>query len=126
MKLPQKNLLEWTVFVVSLLLVVGTLSYLAYDAAVLGDAPPTMVVRLGSPERRGEHFVVPIAVTNQGDQTAEDVLVEVVLAGVGAEQRSALEIAFLPRGATHEGWAAFRLDPRDGELTGRVVGYTQP
>jgi uncharacterized protein (TIGR02588 family) len=126
MKLPQKNPLEWSVFVVSLVLVVGMLSYLAYDAAVLGDAPPRMVVTVGEPEQRGDHYAVPIAVTNHGDQTAEDVFVEVVLAGAGEEQRGALEIAFLPRGATHEGWAAFSRDPRGGELTARVVGYTQP
>jgi uncharacterized protein (TIGR02588 family) len=126
MRLPEKNWLEWAVFAISFVMVASVLGYLAYDAITLGDTPPTVAVTLGSPEQRGEHFVVPVSVTNHGDQTAEDVMVEVALVAGGDEQTSEFDIAFLPRGATREGWAAFRDDPSTGALAARVLGYTQP
>lgn len=128
MNLPKKNWLEWAVFLVSLVLVASTLSYLAYDAATLGDAPPSMVVQLGVPEQQAQHVVVPVAVTNQGDRTAEGVRVEVVLEnGSDQPERAEVEIAFLPRGATGEGWVSFQANPREGgQLRARVIGYEQP
>ena len=125
MRKVQKNWLEWTVFAVGLLLVAATLAYLAYDGATLGDAPPSIEVRLGTPERRAQNFIVPVSIVNRGDLTAEGVEVEVVLRGA-SEERGSFVVAFLPRGATREGWVAFQTDPRDGELKARVVGYEKP
>jgi uncharacterized protein (TIGR02588 family) len=129
MKKVKKNWLEWAVFGVSLLLVAGTLGLLVYDALSMAKAPPDIEVRLGAPEQRGQAFVVPVAVTNRGDQTAEGVQIEVTLegAGGGAEsERGEFTIAFVPRRATREGWVAFRTDPRGARLTPRVLGYEKP
>jgi len=125
MNIPKKNWLEWSVFAVGLLLVVGVLSFLIYDATTAGDRAPIVAVRLGDPEQRPEHFVVPVEITNTGDQTAENVLVEVVLGAGPEQQQSQLEIAFLPRGATRAGWASFRGRP-GGELNARVMGFQKP
>lgn len=124
----EKNRLEWVVFGLGLALVVGVVGYLVYDGARMGDSPPDIEVRLGAPERRGEEFVVPVAATNRGDQTAEGVQIEVTLeAGGGGEpERGEFAIAFLPRRATREGWVAFRTDPRSGQLKPRVLGYEKP
>lgn len=125
MKKLHKNWFEWTVFAAGLVLVVATLAYLVYDGATLGAAPPSIEIRLGAPERRAQNFIVPVSVVNRGDLTAEGVQVEVVLKGAG-EERGEFVVAFLPRGATREGWVAFQTDPREGELTARVVGYEKP
>jgi len=123
----EKNWLEWVVFGVGLVLVVGTLSYLAYDGATASDAPPNIEVRLGEPQRQEHDFVVPVTIINHGGQTAEGVHVEVVLESGGAEiERSEYGVAFLPRLATREGWVAFRTDPRSGQLKPRVLGYEKP
>jgi uncharacterized protein (TIGR02588 family) len=124
----EKNGLEWAVFGVGLLLVAGTLGYLIYDGAAGGNAPPAVEVKLGEPRPTGHNFVVPVEVTNHGDQTAEGVTVEVTLevAGGGEPERGELTVAFLPRRATREGWVAFRTDPRSGRLTPRVLGYEKP
>ena len=121
----RKNWLEWLVFAAGLLLVSSALGYLVYDGATLGDAPPSIEVRLGEPEPRAQNFIVPVSVVNRGDLTAEGVQVEVVLKGA-SEERSEFVLAFLPRGATREGWVAFRADPRLGQLEARVVGYEKP
>ena len=127
-KRVEKNWLEWSVFGVGLLLVAGTLGYLIYDGAATGEAPPAVEVKLGEPRQTDHNFVVPVTVTNHGDQTAEGVTVEVTLegAGGGEPERGELTVAFLPRRATREGWVAFRTDPRNGRLTPRVLGYEKP
>jgi uncharacterized protein (TIGR02588 family) len=124
----QKNWVEWIVFAFGLLLVVSTLAYLAYDAATLHDAPPSIEVLTGQPVERPHNFIVPVSLTNHGDETAEGVLVEVVLMSGGEEkERGEFTVAFLPRRSTREGWVAFQTDPRTVEQTrARVLGYEKP
>jgi uncharacterized protein (TIGR02588 family) len=127
----QKNWLEWTVFACGLVLVVAMLGYLAYEGATMGSDPPSIEVRLGTPEQRTHNFIVPVTVTNHGDETAEGITVEVTLenngSGAGGEPvRGELTIAFLPRRATREGWVTFQQDPRAARLNARVLGYEKP
>ncbi|MGB7924959.1 MAG: hypothetical protein WCF57_17090 [Pyrinomonadaceae bacterium] len=128
MKKLEKNWVEWAVFALSLVLVAATLAYLAYDAATLGDAPPTIEVRVGEPVQRPHNFIVPITITNHGDMTAEGVHIEVALENGGEElERSEFDVAFLPRSATREGWVAFQTDPRTAQkINARVLGYEKP
>lgn len=123
----QKNWLEWIVFAVGLVLVAGTLAYLTYKGATMGSDPPSLEVRLGTPEQRAHNFIVPVTVLNHGDQTAGAVHIEVVMESVGAEQaRGELDIDFVPRHATREGWVTFEQDPRAAQLKARVLGYEKP
>lgn len=125
--MPTKNWLEWTVFGVSLLLVLAVLGYLGYDAATMGDAPPMLMVELGEAVEQPGGFAVPVTVMNGGDDTAEDVEVEVTLSRNGNEiEQSQFSIAFVPRGSQGDGWVMFREDPAGGELTAKVLGYEQP
>jgi len=127
MKKMQKNWLEWIVFAVGLILVSCTLGYLIYAGASMGHEPPSIEVRLGIPEQRQFNFIVPVTVINHGDETAEGVHIEVVMESGGKEEaRGELDIAFLPRHATQEGWVTFEKDPRTAQLTTRVLGYQKP
>ncbi|MCA1573751.1 MAG: hypothetical protein LC770_04280 [Acidobacteria bacterium] len=127
MKKIQKNWLEWVVFAFGLILVASTLGYLIYTGASMGDDPPRLEVRLGIPEQRQFNFIVPVAVVNHGDETAEGVRIEVVLERGGEEKaRGELDVAFLPRHATREGWVTFEQDPRTAQLKARVLGYQKP
>ena len=127
-KKVQKNWFEWVVFGLGLALVGAALGYLAYDAATMTDAPPSIEVRTGEPLRREHNFVVPVTLTNHGDQTAEGVQVEVVLESGGQEkERAEFTVAFLPRRSTREGWAAFQTDPGTAErIRARVTGFEKP
>jgi uncharacterized protein (TIGR02588 family) len=124
----EKNWLEWVVFGVGTLLVAGALGFLVYDGATsAGDAPPALTVVLGTPEQKGEHFVVPVTVRNDGGQTAEGVTIEVTLERDGAEaERGEFAVAFLPRGGKREGFVTFSTDPRSARLVPRVLGYEKP
>ena len=124
----EKNWFEWIVFGVGLTLVVATLAYLAYDAATLSDAPPSIEIRLGDVQQRPHNFIIPVTLINHGDLTAEGVQIEVVLESNNEEkERGEFAVAFLPRRSTREGWVAFQTDPRTaGKITARVVGFEKP
>ncbi|HYO99483.1 MAG TPA: hypothetical protein VER76_04790 [Pyrinomonadaceae bacterium] len=128
MRKLQKNWVEWAVFAVGLALVLSALVYLVYEGATMGSDPPSLEVRLGTPQQRAHNFIVPVTVINHGDETAEGVTVEVLLeSGDGREpERGELTVAFIPRRATREGWVAFQQDPRAARLTARVLGYERP
>jgi uncharacterized protein (TIGR02588 family) len=123
----DKNWLEWVVFAVSLVIVVGTTGYLAYDGVTAEDAPPTIAIQFGEPLQQVEQFTVPVTVISKGGGTAERVRIEAVLERRGTEnEHASFEIALLPRGGTREGSVVFRSDPRAGELKARVLGYERP
>jgi uncharacterized protein (TIGR02588 family) len=127
MNIPQKNWLEWVVFGIGLLLITGVFGFLVYDALTLGDAPPTMAIQVGQPEQQGQHVIVPVTVTNQGDQPAEGVVIEVIYEGAQEQQQAQFEIAFLPRSATGEGWASFQTaSAESSQFKARVIGYQKP
>lgn len=128
MRKLEKNWLEWSVFAVSLVLVVSTLGYLVYDVARAGNTPPTFEFVLGTPQPRRNQFLVPVTVTNLGDETAATVQVEVILESGGKEQESGeFELAFLPRHSTREGWVTFQTDPRTvDQMKARILGFEKP
>ena len=127
MKKTKKNWFEWVVFGLGLILVSVTLSYLLYAGATMGHEAPSIEVRLGTPERGQFNFLVPVEVINHGDETAEGVRIEVVIENGGAlKERAELEVAFLPRHATREGWVTFNQDPGAAQLKARVLGYQRP
>jgi uncharacterized protein (TIGR02588 family) len=123
----EKNALEWAVFAVSLALVLATVGFLVYEAVSSPSSPPELQVELGSPERRGRVWTVPVTVRNRGEETAEAARVEVVLRLPGGrEERSELEVMFVPRHSQRKGWVYFVQDPTRGRLEGRVTGFETP
>jgi uncharacterized protein (TIGR02588 family) len=122
-----KHPLEWIVFAVSLVLVAGTLGFLAWDGFQGEGSPAALSIELGRPEPRGGTWAVPVTVRNRGDETAEGVKVEVTLETPGAEPETVgFEAAFVPRRSKREGWVTFRTDPSRGRLSGRAAGYETP
>ncbi len=123
----EKIRLEWIVFGLGLVLVLGTLGYLAWDALQGDDSPPDLSVTLGRPERRGEGWAVPVVVRNRGGETAEGahVVVTLELPG-GGEEEAEYDVAFVPRGSRREGWVHFLHPPGTGRLTGKVSVYEKP
>ncbi len=123
----EKNPLEWTVFFIGLAAILATVGFLAWDAATSKGSPPDLWVELGRPEPGSGGFIVPVTVRNRGDETAEEVNVEVTLERPGTPpETAAIEMAFVPRRSRREGWVTFRGDPRLGRLTGRAIGYEKP
>jgi uncharacterized protein (TIGR02588 family) len=123
----EKNWLEWSCFALSLLLICGTISYLAYDALNGAEKPADIEVKLGKPEQLSNYFSVPLTLINHGNETAASVQVEVTMKTGDAIERAELLFDFLPRSGRREGFVTFKSDPRLAqELKGRAIGYTEP
>jgi uncharacterized protein (TIGR02588 family) len=127
MRRLKKNWLEWTVFAISLVLVLATLGYLVREALTTDDGPPDIGVTLGDPRPGSGGFLVPVVATNRGDQPAEDVQITVSLETAdGSSHESVILIPHLPRESKRRGWATFAADPRSGRLRVSGVGFQAP
>lgn len=124
----EKNWLEWLVFGTGLVLILLVTGYLAYDAVTLGNEPPVIGVELGTVEPRGETYIIPVTLHNQGDETAENIVVEVTLMNGDQEIETAeVSIDFLPRQSTRSGWVTFTTDPATvDDVSPQVLGYQAP
>lgn len=118
MKTPQKNALEWTVFVISLALIAAVIGAIGWEAATREDRPAALTAETKPPVRlpSGAHGI-EVIVRNEGDRTAEGVQVRVGDATV-------LEIPHVPRGSSRTVWATFEEDPGDVKAT--ILGYNAP
>ncbi len=127
MNKPNKNWLEWSVFTLSLALILGTAGVLLYEELAVERQPASPSIQVGKPEARDGNFVVPVTVVNKGDATAAEVRLEVMLRlPGGASERAEFDLPYLPRRATREAWVTFLHDPAQGELIPRVLGYQDP
>ncbi|HYI12147.1 MAG TPA: hypothetical protein VEK57_24045 [Thermoanaerobaculia bacterium] len=123
----RKNPLEWTVFAAALAIVAGCVAMLVSMMLRTGDAPPELVVTVGRAERVSSGYRVPVQVRNDGDETAEQVRVDVTLESAGEEQeRAELTLAFIPRRSQRHGFVVFGRDPQCCEITARAVGFETP
>src|SRR5687768_2214296 len=79
----QKNVLEWSVFVISLLLVGVTLFHLGREILTAEESPPHIALKLGIPRplqnspEEAPGFIVSVEASNKGWKTAEGVHIEV-------------------------------------------------
>ena len=117
-----KNPLEWTVFGISLLLVLGVVVVLGMEALRWQKTPARLKVELGEPEKRSGEWCVPVKVTNEGEGLASNVEIEVS----AGEEQAGLTMDFVPRGTERLGKVCFpeSVDPKT--LEGRVLGYEEP
>ena len=119
---PQARALEWGFGVVSGILVVALLVYLAIQG-LRPQAPPSFTLAVRHVERLGGSYHVAVEVANTGDATAAEVAVRGVLDG-GETSETVLD--FLPPRSTRQSVLMFARDPAAGTLTLSVRGYNQP
>ena len=122
----DKNALEWTVFGVSLVLVLATFGYLVRESLTVTAGPPEVVVVLGEPRTGAGGHMVQVTAENRGGETAEDVQIAVRLEVGEVEEEAVLVVPYLPRDSRRSGWVSFRGDPGAGELRVAGVAYQVP
>ncbi|AKD05178.1 hypothetical protein POKO110462_22215 [Pontibacter korlensis] len=123
-----KNWLEWTVFCVSLLLLLAIVGYLSYQVYTHKESPPDIYVEAWpSPSPNSPHRY-HVLVQNKGGTTAEEVKVEVILRRDNQSvEASELQITFSPTLSKREGWVTFVNDPAKADtVVTRVVSYKKP
>ncbi|HVE94381.1 MAG TPA: hypothetical protein VNB24_05625 [Acidimicrobiales bacterium] len=124
---PARSSAEWVTFAISLLLLSGVVAMIAIQ--IPGEhLPPAPTVRQAGPVRAtGGSFFVPVEVSNDGDDTAQNVQVLATYTSAdGTETIADQVVDFLAGGETEELEFVFDEDPREGELDVSVNGYGVP
>jgi uncharacterized protein (TIGR02588 family) len=122
----RRSAAEWTTLAVSIFLILGLLALVTYVSMTGGNDLPIVEAKPLPAEmrREGESYYLPVAVTNRGGRTAEEVVVEAELAGRdGSSEASEFTLDFLAGGETREGTVVFATDPLAGELTIAVASF---
>lgn len=124
-----RTVAEWTTLGVSvaiLVLVFGAIAWLWVEA----DSEPTTIEVapvLDAVRKEGDAWYLPVEVTNRGERTAEEIIVEAELATGDAEPETAeITFGFLASGETVRGTVIFSSDPATGDLTIRPTSFKEP
>ena len=124
--MTKRNVVEWAVLAVSIG-AIGLLVAALISTGLNENRPADLNIELRPAEARTGQlgWLVPATVRNDGDQTAEAVVVEATATVEGVEESSEIEIAFLPAGSEQEVVFAFSAEP-ESEVTVRLVGFQLP
>lgn len=124
----KKNWFEWAVFGIGLVLVLGILGYLVYKTATHVAGPPDLLIEFSPEPGTYEPYRYHVTLHNKGHETAENIVVELSLAGAGGEpEKAELSFAYCPKESTQEGWISFsRLPTKSDTIQTRIVGYGKP
>lgn len=124
----DKPLLEWSAALVGLIITLGLVGFIGWEALKAPDErPPAIEVAAERVSQVAGGHVVEIVAINRGPATAAAVQVEGILRGVAAEPvRSEMIFDYVPGHSRQRGGLFFREDPRLGQLELRAVGYARP
>jgi len=130
-KTPHKEAphpLEWVIGALSGIMVAALVAYLGYRAISTDRRPPVFDLAVEEIESVGGAFHIAISATNNGDETAADLVVSATLTdGEQLIETGEIQFDYLPAGSTRRGAFVFRNDPaRTGQLRLSVLGYSEP
>ena len=122
----RRNAVEWAVLGASIVAIAGLVALLVITG-LNESRPAEPVVELRTAEARVTElgWVVPATVRNEGDESAEAVIIEASAMVDGTEETSEHEIAFLPAGSATDIVFAFSAEP-ESEIELRLVGFQLP
>jgi uncharacterized protein (TIGR02588 family) len=121
-----RSFAEWTTLAISIILILGLLALVTYVSITGGNEPPIVEARALPDEIRheAESYYLPVAVTNHGGRTAQEVLVQAKLVrSDGSAEEMEFTLDFLAGGETREATAVFATDPLSGQLTIDVASF---
>ena len=124
----QKNIMEWMVFSFSLLLVLALFGYLTYQTIQYEPGSPDLLVTHKTDPSLHAPYRYHLTIQNNGQETAQEVQVELVLEKGGEQLEIALiTLPFAPKESKREGWVNFSKNPQDADtVSSRVVSYKRP
>ncbi len=120
-------MLEWIVAAAGLVLVVGTIGFMLYQAFTATDTPPGFKTNVERIDQTDSGFVVVFKVINEGEQTAAGVEIEGELRrGAESVETSSVTIDYAPSKSELKGGLFFKNNPREFQLEIRAKGYSEP
>lgn len=125
---PQNpSRLEWLVAALSLVLVLGTVGFLFYQALFGETTPPDISLQVVAIVPSSGGYLVTVQAQNRGGETAAELVVEGELLSAGETlETSELTFEFVPAHSSREGGLFFRHDPAGGRLELRAKSYREP
>ncbi len=122
----SRDLLEWAVLSVSVI-AIGAVTLILGIEAVGEDTPadPQVELRIDEAREGTLGWIIPLTVTNAGDESVEGVLLEATATVQGAEETSQVELPFLPARTEMDAEVAFSSRP-DGPVEIRLLGHRLP
>ena len=118
---------EWLVAYVGLVLVLGSIGFLLYQAIAGDTSPPQVAVRLEAIRRFEHGYLVQIRAMNHGGSTAANVIIEGVLTHQGSRVESSQTLLdYVPARSYQKGGLFFTHDPQQYHLQLRATGYIDP
>ena len=119
--------LEWLAAAIGLILVVGAVGFMIYQAVVGKDAPPNVSVSVDSINPTDGGFLVGFRVRNSGAITASALTIEGELKkGEESIETSSAAIDYAPSHSERKGALIFTKNPKDYDLLLRATGYEKP
>lgn len=126
-KPPPTPLVEWLAAGVGLFLVVATILLIASEAFMADPSPPQVEVRALEIRSSGPGFLLLVEARNVGGSPAAGVLVEGELErGDAPPETAEASFDFIPDHSARRGGLFFETDPRQGRLSLRAKGYSEP
>ena len=117
--------LEWITAGIGLILVVGAIGFMLFDAFYSKDLPPDLIVAKEKTEQVKTGYLVTFKVKNNGDQTASTVVVEGSLNGE-SDETAQVTLDYVPPHSEREGGLYFSTKPDDSKLKLEAKGYEKP
>jgi uncharacterized protein (TIGR02588 family) len=117
----------WGIGLLGLVLVLGSIGFALYEAAIGDSSPPNVTVEVEGiiPAQNG--FLVEFRVLNKGGTTAAGLTVEGELRnGTEIVETSDTTIEYVPSHSERTGGLFFTQDPGQYELELRAKGYEMP
>jgi uncharacterized protein (TIGR02588 family) len=120
-------ILEWLVGAAGLVLVIGVIVFMLYEAITGSQSPPDLKVSVVSVVPVQNGYLVNVKALNQGGSAAAAIVVEAELRKDSQlVERSEVTMDYAPPGSEKRGGLFFIQDPRQFDLQVRALGYEEP
>lgn len=118
---------EWVAAAVGLVLVLGAIGFIAYNALTAESSVPVVTVEHLSTERNAGGYVVEFRARNSGPSTAASLTISGTLYDGSTEiESSEVTLDYLPPRGKRKGGLIFQTDPAEHELRLEAEGYVDP
>ena len=119
--------LEWVAAAIGLVLVVGAIGFMFYQALFFESKPPNISITIESVTPNDAGYLVAFKAANNGDKTAASVAIEGELKnGDESVEKSSVTIGYVPSYSETSGGLFFSKNPQNFDLKIRATGYEQP
>lgn len=122
---PDRSPAEWITLGFGIVVIAVLVALVTYLHAVGGSNPPVIVATPLEMEMRqdADLYYLPVSVRNDGNRTAEDVVILGELNHAGATETGEFTLDVLAGGETRRGTLVFSGDPATGALTVRATSF---